>query len=145
MRRSCSVAAFAAIFLFVIVCSLACGNGYNSGVGIPGTVTSGSGGTTGLQERAFVADQVPSSASGILQVVDANKDQPAISSSSFTAFTVTLGGTLPQLMIPGPNSTTVVFNAGDNGISVVDNAKETLAAKIGSIDCTATGANCDTS
>jgi hypothetical protein len=143
LKRSCNVAAFGAIFLFVSVCSLGCGNGYNSGVGIPGTVTSGSGGATGLQERAFVADQVPSSAAGVLQVVDANKDQPAINSSSFSAFTVNLGGSLPQLMIPGPNSTTLVFNSGDNGISVVDNIKETLAAKIGSIDCTAAGASCE--
>jgi hypothetical protein len=144
LRRSRSIAVFGAIFLFMVICASGCGNGYNSGVGIPGTVTGGtSGGATGLQERAFVADQVPSSANGVLQVVDANKDQPAISSSSFSPFIVNLGGTLPQLMVPGPNSTTLVFNAGDNGISTVDNTKETLATKIGSIDCTATGAVCE--
>lgn len=136
MRRGFTLAAKAAIFLPLLALALGCGNGYNGGAGIPGTITSGTGGATGLQERVFVAEQSPNSGLAGIQVVDAHKDQPALNSSTFTPFTVTLGGTAPALMIPGPNNTTLVFNSGDNGISVVDSLKETLVAKVGAIDCT---------
>lgn len=105
------------------------GCGYNnlSNYGTNGTVTGGtSAGASGLQERAFVSQQNPSSGVVGIQVVDAGKDLVALNSSTFAPFFVSLGGTLPEFMIPGANNTTLVFNAGDNGVSVVDNVKETL-------------------
>jgi hypothetical protein len=43
---------------------------------------------------------------------------------------------LPKLMIAGANNTTVVFNSGDDGISIVDNSTEALIKMLGSTDCT---------
>jgi DNA-binding beta-propeller fold protein YncE len=54
-----------------------------------------------------------------LQIVDASKDQ-------VTSSTVMVGGSSPQQMFPGANNTTLVFDSSNNGVSVVDNVKETL-------------------
>jgi len=65
-------------------------------------------------------------------MADAKKDQ-------LTATTVSLGGSAPSLMIPGANSTTIVFDSGDNTVSVVDNITESLATS--ETTCTS-GVNC---
>jgi hypothetical protein len=126
------------LILFFVMWSLGCGNNYNTGVGVNGTVTGGTNGATGLSERAFVSQTNPNSANAGIQVVDAGKDLPALNSSTLRPFTVSLGGTLPTLMVPAPSNTTLVFNSGDNGISVVDNSTEALIKKLGSTDCTTT-------
>ena len=127
----------AVIILFFAAWSLGCGNYNYTGFGTNGTVTGGNGsGATGLSERAFVSNLNPNAGNAAIQTVDAGKDLPALNSNTLVPFTVTLGGTLPTLMIAGPNNTTVVFNSGDNGISVVDNSTEALMKMIGSTDCT---------
>ena len=125
--------------LLLVLWSLGCGNYNYTGIGTNGTVTGGTGsGATGLSERAFVSKLNPNSGVNGVQVVDAGKDLPAINSSTLAPFTVTLGGSQPTLMVPGPNNTTLVFNSGDNGISVVDNATEALIKMLGTTDCTMT-------
>lgn len=126
MKRGFGIAAIAAIMLFVVALFSGCGSYNNtSGLGVAGTVTGGTkSGASGLSERAFVTNQNPNSGLSGMQVIDASKDQFAINSSSLTPFTITLGGTLPAQMFPGANNTTLVFDAGSNGISVVDNLME---------------------
>ncbi len=128
MKRGFGIAALAAIILSLIALFSGCGSYNNTnGLGVVGTVTGGtSSGASGLTERAFVTNQNPNAGLTGLQVVDASKDQFAINSSSLTPFTITLGGTLPAQMFPGANNTTLVFDSGLNGISVVDNIKEKL-------------------
>lgn len=122
--------------LLLALGSLGCGNYNYTGFGTNGTVTGGTGsGASGLPERVFVANQNPTGAAGI-QVVDGSKDLPALNSSTLQPFFVQLGGSLPALMIPGANSTTLVFNSSDNGISVVDNTTEALIKTLGTTDCT---------
>jgi hypothetical protein len=118
----------AAIILLAIAGSSGCGSyNNNTGLGVVGTITGGtSTGASGLNERAFVTNQNPNAGLAGLQIVDASKDLFAINSSSLTPFTITLGGTLPAQMFPGANNTTLVFDSGLNGISVVDNVKESL-------------------
>jgi len=86
--------------------------------------------TSGLEQRVFVA--VQNSSINRLEMADAKKDQ-------LTATTVSLGGSAPSLMIPGANSTTIVFDSGDNTVSVVDNITESLATS--ETTCTS-GVNC---
>src|SRR6185437_6266501 len=104
----------------VVLMAWQSGCGYNNlnNYGTNGTVTGGtSAGASGLQERAFVSEQNPNSGAAAIQVVDASKDLVALNSSTFLPFTVSIGGPLPEFMIPGANNTTLVFNAGDNGVS----------------------------
>ena len=122
MRRGIFVAAAAASILFLMGIQSACGGGGSSTTPV-----------SGLSERVFVTSQ---NGSVPLEIVDASKDQ-------FTASTVSLGGSSPALMVPGPNNTALVFNAGNNGISVVDSIKEAVVKTLGTTDCTASGATCE--
>ena len=122
--------------LVLAVSSLGCGNYNQNAFGTNGTVIGGTSSGTGLPERVFASQNNPNSGTAAIQVVDASKDLPALNSSTLLPFTVSLGGTLPTLMVAGPSNTTVVFNSGDNGISIVDNSIEALIKKIGSTDCT---------
>jgi hypothetical protein len=125
------------VILLIAIWSQGCGSYNGNAFGTNGTVTGGNGsGATGLQERAFVSNLNPNAGNAAIQTVDAGKDLPALNSNTLTAFTVTLGGTLPTLMVPGTSNTTIVFNSGDNGISIVDNTTEALIKKIGTTDCT---------
>lgn len=115
MRRRFSLAAAAASILLLALTQPGCGYG------------GGSGAASGLNERVFVSIQNPGvSSQGFtsspLEIVDGSKDQ--ISSS-----TVTLAASTPApaLMIPGANNTTLVYDASDNDIAIIDNAKEVLA------------------
>lgn len=128
LKTGFSIAATAAIIVFLVAAPSGCGSyNNNTGLGVVGTVTGGTKtGASGLTERAFVTNQNPNAGLAGLQVVDASKDQFAVNSSSLSPFTITLGGTLPAQMFPGANNTTLVFDSGLNGISVVDNVKETL-------------------
>ena len=125
MRRGIFASAAAAGILLLI--------GTQSGCGSYGGGSNSTTPTSGLTERAFVTSQ---NSPAPLEVADASKDQ-------LTASTVTLGGSSPALMVAGANNTTLVFNAGNNGISVVDSIKETLVTTLGTTDCTATGAVCE--
>ncbi|HWC19238.1 MAG TPA: hypothetical protein VG498_19660, partial [Terriglobales bacterium] len=125
MRRSFVLAAGAAGILLFIASQSGCGGGGSSNTP-----------TSGLQERVFVAFQ--NTSSGILQILNAEKDQP-------TSSTISLGGSvglLPQILIPGANSTTLVFSSVDNNINIIDTIKEAQVAKVGSIDCTASTTTC---
>jgi hypothetical protein len=104
---------------------VSCGN-YNNTIGVAGTVTGGNGSASGLQERVFASYQNPTSSFGI-QVLDASKDQPVFNSATLTPFAIALGGSSPQLMIPGANATTILFDL-DGTVSIVDNTKEAIAA-----------------
>ena len=119
MRRCVSVAAAAVNIFFLVASQSGCGGGKSSTTP-----------TSGLEQRAFVAVQSTSISS--LEMADAQKDR-------LTATTVSLGGSSPSLMIPGANSTTIVFNSGDNTVSLVDNIKETLAT---SETTCSSGVNC---
>jgi hypothetical protein len=129
LRRGLSVAAAAASILLLVGTQAGCGGG------------SSNTPTSGLNEQAFVAIQVSSTP---MVVVDASKDQ-------LSSTTVSLGGSSPALMIPGPtmtvssnpHPTTLVFNAGDNGISVVDDITDAVITTINSIDCRTTGSGCE--
>jgi len=132
-----------AIVCFALL-SLGCGNYNYTGFGTNGTVTGGTGsGASGLSERVFAANLNPSVGTSAIQVVDAAKDLPALNSSTLQPFRVALGGSLPTLMIPGANNTTITFNSGDNGISVVDNSTEALIKTLGSTDCSPTPTPCE--
>ena len=121
MRRGFNLAALASIVL-LIVSQPGCGGGNSSTTP-----------TSGLDERAFVAVNLTST--GSILIVDASKDQ--LSASSIAVPGVgPFSSPPPQIMIPGPNSTTIEYNSGDNNINVIDNIKETQVTKIGSIDCT---------
>jgi len=122
LRRGIFAAAAAAGILLLMGIQSACGGGGSS-------TTPASG----LSERVFVTSQ---NGPTPLDIVDASKDQ-------FTASTVTLGGSSPALMVPGANNTTLVFNAGNNGISVVDNIKEAVVTMLGTTDCTAGTVSCE--
>ena len=129
MRRGFSLAAVASI-VFLIISQPGCGGGSSS-------TTPASG----LQERAFVGVNLTNS--GSIQIVNAEKDQ--ITANSITPTSVTGFAILappPQIMIPGPNSTTIEYNSGDNNINIIDNIKETQVTKIGSVDCTASPTAC---
>src|SRR5258708_16190373 len=91
---------------------LGCGYGNSSG-------SSSTGPTSGLSERAFVSVLNPTALSPLLEIVNAEKDQ-------FTASTVTVGGSSAGQMFSGANSTTLVFDPSNNGLSVIDNLKESL-------------------
>jgi CBS domain-containing protein len=91
---------------------LGCGYGNSSG-------SSSTGPTSGLSERAFVSVLNPTALSPLLEIVNAEKDQ-------FTASTVTVGGSSAGQMFSGANSTTLVFDPSNNGLSVIDNVKEAL-------------------
>ena len=125
LRRGIFASAAAAGILLLIGTQPGCG-GYGGGSGSTTPVS-------GLTERAFVTSQ---NGPTPLDVVDASKDQ-------FTASTVTLGGSSPALMVPGANNTTLVFNANNNGISVVDNIKEAVVTMLGTTDCTAGTVSCE--
>lgn len=127
MKRGLTLAALASIVL-LIVSQPGCGGGSSS-------TTPASG----LDERAFVAIDLTST--GSISIVDASKDQLSASSIPIQGVGV-FSSPPPQIMIPGPNSTTIEWNSGDNNINVIDNIKETPTAKIGSIDCTASGSSC---
>ena len=127
MRRGIFAAAAAVGILLLIGTLPGCG-GYGGGGGSGSTAP-----VSGLTERAFVTSQngpVP------LEIADASKDQLTVS-------TVALGGSSPALMVPGANNTTLVFNAGTNGISVVDTIKEALVTTLGTTDCTAGTISCE--
>ncbi len=127
MRRGFTLAAVASIVL-LIVSQPGCGGGSSSTTP-----------TSGLDERAFVAVNLTST--GSILIVDASKDQ--LSASSIAVQGVgAFSSPPPQLMIPGPNNTTIEYNSGDNNLNIIDNIKETQVAKIGSIDCTASGTAC---
>lgn len=69
--------------------------------------------TSQLTNRAFVSNEF----TGSVQIVNADND--TLNSHSFVA------GSSPQTMVvSGDKKTTLVFNAGGNGLSVVDNATE---------------------
>lgn len=128
MRRPFAHAIAAASILFLMASQPGCGGG--------GSSTTP---TSGLTERVFVTVQNPGS--GTLQIVDASKDQGT--SNSVTLNTATpLINPAPKLMIPGANSTTLVYNAGDNDINVIDNIKEAAVAKLGATDCTTSATAC---
>ena len=127
MKRGLTLAALASIVL-LIVSQPGCGGGSSS-------TTPASG----LDERAFVAIDLTST--GSISIVDASKDQLSASSIAIQGVGV-FSSPPPQIMIPGPNSTTIEWNSGDNNINVIDNIKETQTTKIGSIDCTASGSSC---
>jgi hypothetical protein len=144
-RTNLAVIALSLAILIFALFSIGCGNYNYTGFGTNGTVTGGTGsGATGLPERAFVSDLNPNAGNAAIQVVDAGKDLPALNSNTLQPFTVSIGGAcppscsppLPTLMISGANNTTIVFNSGDNGISVVDNSTEALIKKLGTTDCT---------
>jgi hypothetical protein len=121
LRRGFNLAALASIVL-LIVSQPGCGGGNSSTTP-----------TSGLDERAFVAVNLTST--GSILIVDASKDQ--LSASSIAVPGVgPFSSPPPQIMIPGPNSTTIEYNSGDNNINIIDNIKETQVTKIGSIDCT---------
>ena len=129
MRRGLSLAAVASI-VFLIISQPGCGGGSSS-------TTPASG----LEERALVAVNLTNS--GSIQIVNAEKDQ--ITASSITPTSVSGFAILappPQIMIPGPNNTTVEFNLGDNNLNIIDNITETQVTKIGSIDCTTAASTC---
>ncbi|HEU5234206.1 MAG TPA: hypothetical protein VFU50_15195 [Terriglobales bacterium] len=121
MRRGFTLAAIASIVL-LIVSQPGCGGGNSSTTP-----------TSGLEERAFVAVNLTST--GSILIVDASKDQLSASSIPIQG-TQLLSSPPPQIMIPGPNSTTIEYNSGDNNVNMIDNIKETQVTKIGSIDCT---------
>jgi hypothetical protein len=97
--------AFLVLCCITAIFELGCGGGSSS------SQTSSSK----LAKRAFVTN----SSADTLQVIDAAKDQ-------FTAFSIPLGlGTSrPTLTQLGANDTTLVFTAGDNGITIIDNKTE---------------------
>ena len=112
MIRGFSLAAAAAGILLLITTQPGCGGG--------------SGAPSGLDQRVFVSIQNPGvSSQGFtnspLEIIDGSKDQ--ISSSTVTLAAV---APAPALMIPGPSNTTVVYDASDNDIAVIDNNKEAL-------------------
>ena len=121
MRRGLSLAPIAASILLLIGTQPGCGGG------------SSNTPTSGVNQQAFVTIQ---NASTDAIVVNAEKDQ--LSSASLSIL-----GTSPALMIPGPtltidsnsHATTLVYTAGDNGITIVDNIKDAAVSKINSIDC----------
>jgi hypothetical protein len=126
LRRGFTLAAVASIIL-LIVSQPGCGGGNSSTTP-----------TSGLEERAFVSVNLTST--GAILIVDASKDQLSASSISIQG-TQLLSSPPPQIMIPGPNSTTIEYNSGDNNLNIIDNIKETQVSKIGNIDCT-TGSGC---
>jgi hypothetical protein len=75
-----------------------------------------------LAKRAFVVVTSPTNASNVVDILDATKDQ-------FSGFTIPLFGSHATLVQPGASGTTLVFSSGtgDNTISLVDNAKETVS------------------
>lgn len=84
----------------------------------------GSGGTqqtvSNIRPRAFVSN----SAASVLQIIDASKDR------LITANTISVGPQ-PGLMAVAPNkSFTLVFDAGNNNISVVNNQQEAQTTTI---------------
>ena len=112
MRRRLSLAAAAAGIFLLIATQSGCGGG--------------SGTPSGLDQRVFVSIQNPGvSSQGFsnapLEIINGSKDQ--VSGS-----TVTLASTspAPAIMIPGANNTTVVYDASDNDIAIIDNNKEAL-------------------
>jgi len=124
LRRRLSLAAAAAGIFLLISTQSGCGGG-------------GSGTPSGLDQRVFVSTQNPGvSSQGFtsspLEIIDGSKDQ--ISGSP-----ITLASTVPApaLMIPGANNTTVVYDASDNDIAVIDNTKEALITAE-TTGCTAT-------
>jgi len=117
LRRCLSLAALAASFLFLAEIQSGCGGSSNAPA-------------SGLDQRVFIAIQNSSVSS--LEIADARKDQLSTSVVSGV-------GSGPSLMIPGANSTTLVFGSGDNSVSIVDNLKEALATS--ETSCT-TGVTC---
>ena len=127
MRRGIRFAAAASV-IFLIVSQPGCGGG------------SSNTPTSGLEERAFVAVDI--TGSGSIQIINAEKDQISGSSiSPLGAGAIAILPPAPQIMIAGPNSTTIEFNSGDNSVNILDNIKEAQVAKIGTIDCS-TPSNC---
>jgi len=127
LRRGLPLAALASIVL-LIVSQPGCGGGNSSTTP-----------TSGLEERAFVAVNLTST--GNILIVDASKDQ--LSASSIPIQGVGLfSSPPPTIMIAGPNSTTIVYNSGDNNLNIIDNIKETQVTKVGSIDCTTSSTAC---
>jgi len=125
LRRSSVLAASAAGILILIVSQFGCGGGDSSNTP-----------TSGIDERVFVAFQ--NTSSGIIQIINAEKDQ-------LTSSTISLGGSiglLPQILLPGANGTTLVFSSVDNNINIIDTLKEAQVQKVGSIDCTASTTTC---
>lgn len=127
MRRGFTLACAASIVL-LIVSQPGCGGGSS-------TTTP----TSGLDERALVAVNLTST--GSILIVDASKDQLSASSIPIQG-TQLVSSPPPQIMIPGPNSTTIEYNSGDNNLNIIDNIKETQVSKIGSVDCTTSGNPC---
>lgn len=127
MIRGLTLATLASI-VFLIVGQTGCGGG-----GTSNTPASG------LEERALVAIDLTST--GNIVIVNAEKDQLSTSSIAVQGVGV-FSSPPPQIMIPGPNSTTIEYNSGDNNINIIDNIKETHVSKIGSIDCTASSGAC---
>jgi hypothetical protein len=126
LRRGFTLAAAASIVL-LIISQPGCGGG------------SSNTPTSGLDSRAFVAIDLTST--GSIVIVNAAKDQLSASSIAVQGVGV-LSSPPPQIMIPGPNSTTIEYNSGDNNLNIIDNIKEAQVTKIGSIDCTTSSTTC---
>lgn len=124
MRRGIGLAAGAAGILLLIASQSGCGGGSNSNTP-----------TSGLTERVLVAFE--NTSSGILEIINAEKDQLSSSTISLAG-----SGPLPQIIVPGPNSTALVFSSVANNINIIDTIKEAQVAKVGSIDCTASSTTC---
>jgi hypothetical protein len=99
-----------------------------------GSGSSSQRGRSGLKFRAFVSNPLLPTATGtiqpVLEIVDASKDL-------LSGFTVSLLGTVPEagMMALSPNkSRTVVFSPSNNALAVVDNALESPAANVSTIN-----------
>jgi len=124
LRRRLSLAATAAGIFLLTATQSGCGGG-------------GSGAPSGLDQRVFVSIQNPGVnsqgfAGAPLEIIDGSKDQ--VSSSTVT---LAASSPAPAIMIPGANNTTIVYDASDNDIAVIDNNKEALVTTE-TTGCTAT-------
>ncbi len=94
--------------------------------------SSTSSGTSGLKARAYVSNSFSGSNSATadsLIIVDATKDQISNSHPTIGGLSSVLNG--PSLMSVSPGrEITMVFNSGNNSISVISNSTETIAGAL---------------
>lgn len=116
----------ATLLVFLLTAGLlvliACGGGGSSAPG-----------TSRIKKRVFVTNNF----SSFIDIVDADRDLQS-------PFTIPAGGSAASniglnptfMVLSGDKTTTLVFDAGENGVTVVDNAKESETSKLNLSDWT---------
>ncbi len=100
-----------------------------------GGSTNPNPGTSGIKKRAFITVTRPQPSgfsTTFIQIIDAAKDVESAFAVPANPSLATLGVNPTLMVLSSDKSKTLVFDAGENNVIVVDNAKEDIVGTVGS-------------